>query len=101
AFAFTFYLLFRPLNDSVFGSIGQSILKTVVMLTGEFDYNSIDFEPYVGYSHVVFVVFLFLIALVLANLLTGLAVSDMGEIQCEAEVLALVSRVKLVAKMEA
>lgn len=52
-----------------------SILKTVVMMTGEFDAASINFNLNAS-SYFVFLIFVFLISTVLFNLLNGLAVSD-------------------------
>lgn len=58
-----------------FGNVGLSIMKTLVMSTGEFDAASINFNLNT-WSYVFFVIFLFLISTVLFNLLNGLAVSD-------------------------
>lgn len=58
-----------------FSNIGTAFLKTLVMLTGEFEAASINFELN-RISYVIFVVFLFLISTVLFNLLSGLAVND-------------------------
>lgn len=58
-----------------FSNVGLSIMKTVVMLTGEFDAASINFNLN-AWSYIVFLAFLFLISTVLFNLLNGLAVSD-------------------------
>lgn len=52
-----------------------SMLKTVVMMTGEFDAASINFNLNAS-SYVIFLIFVFLISTVLFNLLNGLAVSD-------------------------
>lgn len=58
-----------------FTNEGTAVLKTLVMLTGEFEAASINFKIN-GISYVIFLVFLFLISTVLFNLLGGLAVSD-------------------------
>lgn len=44
--------------------------------------------------------FVFLIAIVLFNLLNGLAVSDTAEILCKAELVGLISRIRLIAYIE-
>lgn len=54
---------------------GLAIIKTVVMLTGEFDAASINFKLNAS-SYLVFLIFVFLVSTVLFNLLNGLAVSD-------------------------
>lgn len=86
AFALSFFTLLRgqraasgePAGDddiNKFENIGLSIMKTLVMSTGEFDAASIDFNSNT-WSYIIFVVFLFLVATVLFNLLNGMAVSD-------------------------
>lgn len=54
---------------------GIAMIKSVVMLTGEFDASNIHFKRN-GVSYLVFVIFVFLISTVLSNLLNGLAISD-------------------------
>ncbi|XP_069672285.1 transient receptor potential cation channel protein painless-like [Periplaneta americana] len=112
AFALSFYTLFRDCGgatecgeegdseENFFLHPGNSVFKTVVMLTGEFDAASIPFVSFPGTSHVVFVLFIFLIAIVLFNLLNGLAVSDTQAIRDDAEVVSYVSRVKLMSYIE-
>lgn len=82
-----------------FASPGLAMVKTVVMLTGEFDAGSIEFA-YNSFSYAVFVVFVFLISTVLLNLLNGLAINDTQEIKAEAELTELIYRAKLLAKYE-
>lgn len=109
AFALSFYTLFRDCggeackegdDENFFLSPGMSVFKSIVMLTGEFDAGSIPFVSFPGTSHILFVLFVFLIAIVLFNLLNGLAVSDTQAIREDAELVAYVSRVKLVAYVE-
>lgn len=117
AFAISFYLLFgihdcsgegkdvcmnktNENDDDFFRNPGVSFFKTVIMLTGEFDASSIPFDERPGISHVLFVGFVFLIAIVLFNLLNGLAVSDIKEIQSDAELVSYISRVKLISYIE-
>ncbi|XP_014271870.1 transient receptor potential cation channel protein painless [Halyomorpha halys] len=119
AFAISFYLLFgihdcsgggggkdvctnktAENDDDFFRNPGISFFKTVIMLTGEFDASSIPFDERPGISHVLFVAFVFLIAIVLFNLLNGLAVSDIKEIQSDAELVSYISRVKLISYIE-
>lgn len=117
AFAISFYLLFgihdcsdggkdvcmnktNENDDDFFRNPGISFFKTVIMLTGEFDASSIPFDERPGISHILFVAFVFLIAIVLFNLLNGLAVSDIKEIQSDAELVSYISRVKLISYIE-
>lgn len=87
AFALCFYTLLgdvkkdkTAVSDDIadfnnFVHPGVAIVKTVVMLTGEFDASNIHFKQN-NTSYVLFVIFVFLISTVLCNLLNGLAVSD-------------------------
>lgn len=100
AFALAFYTLFKDGDDTSFPDPGRSLFKTFIMLTGEFDANDIPFVSHPVWSHIVFVLFVFLIAIVLFNLLNGLAVSDTAEILCKAELVGLISRIRLIAYIE-
>jgi hypothetical protein len=91
AFAFSFYTLFSAETQETKGSDivedtdgdelnkfidpGRAIIKTIVMLTGEFEASSIDFHQN-ALSYLIFVLFLFFMSIVVLNLLNGLAVSD-------------------------
>lgn len=103
AFALSFYMLFRndADNDNKFNNPSSAIFKTIVMLTGEFDtFGSLPFSLHPFVSHALFLLFIFLIAIVLVNLLNGLAVSDTQAIRADAEIVAHVSRVKLIHYFE-
>jgi hypothetical protein len=58
-----------------FGYPGIAIIKTFVMLTGEFDASDLKLELHPFYS-VIFVLFVFVVTIVLFNLLNALAVDD-------------------------
>lgn len=86
AFSLCFYTLFNEGTSgetkeddgddfNKFSNPGASGLKTLVMLTGEFEAANINFKLNPS-SYVIFLMFLFLISTVLFNLLSGLAVSD-------------------------
>ncbi|XP_050525042.1 transient receptor potential channel pyrexia [Daktulosphaira vitifoliae] len=103
AFALSFYMLFRndDDNDNKFNDPSSATFKTIVMLTGEFDtFGSLPFNLHPIVSHALFLLFIFLVAIVLVNLLNGLAVSDTAAIRADAEIVAHVSRVKLVHYFE-
>ena len=55
--------------------VGFSVLKTLAMFVGELEFSDIPFDNVPYFSHVAFLIFVFLIVVVLMNLLTGLAVS--------------------------
>lgn len=103
AFALSFYMLFRndADADNKFNDPSSATFKTIVMLTGEFDtFGSLPFSLHPIVSHALFLLFIFLIAIVLVNLLNGLAVSDTQAIRADAEIVAHVSRVKLIHYFE-
>ncbi|XP_055593859.1 transient receptor potential cation channel protein painless isoform X2 [Uranotaenia lowii] len=115
SFAFCFYTLFNvdniklrndddnPTNPeeefNTFGNIRTALLKTAVMLTGEFEAANINFRAN-SVSYVIFVLFLFFGAIVIFNLMNGLAVSDTTAIKAEAELIGLSQKVDVIAKYE-
>ncbi|XP_039745767.1 transient receptor potential cation channel protein painless [Pararge aegeria] len=120
AFALSFYTLFKKgeeqedqkapnpnitgpedeEEEEFFEDPGSSLFKTIVMLTGEFDAGSIKFSTFPVTSHIIFIVFVFMVPIVLFNLLNGLAVSDTQEIRADAELVGHISRVKLISYFE-
>lgn len=60
---------------SSFRDLPRSLIKIIVMSTGEFDAGNINFD-FNPLSYLLFLVFLFLVSTVLFNLLNGLAVTD-------------------------
>lgn len=82
-----------------FENLPLSIIKTLVMSTGEFDAASINFDLN-PWSYVVFIAFLFIISTVLLNLLNGLAVSDTQIIKSEAELTNYIRRSEVLARYE-
>lgn len=53
---------------------GIALIKTLVMLTGEFEFENLELNATSNY--IVFVIFVFVITIVLFNLLNALAVSE-------------------------
>ncbi|XP_036149484.1 transient receptor potential channel pyrexia-like isoform X3 [Monomorium pharaonis] len=98
AFALAFHTLFKSNED--FSGLGLSFFKTIIMITGEFSSNDIPFISQPVWSHIVFVLFVFLIAIVLYNLLNGLAVNDTNNILSKAELFGLISRIRLIVYLE-
>jgi len=66
-----------------FGTLWLSLVKTIVMFTGELDYTDIPMQHWLG--QLLFLIFIFLIVVVIMNLLNGLAVSDIHKIQKEVD----------------
>ncbi|KAK5643114.1 hypothetical protein RI129_006959 [Pyrocoelia pectoralis] len=111
AFSLSFYILLKdgPQEDKKDGeaeevdffiSPGLSLFKTIVMLTGEFDAGSINFNVYPVTSHIIFMLFVFMIAIILFNLLNGLAVNDTQVIKSNAELVGHVARIQHIAYIE-
>jgi len=76
-------------------------MKTFVMMMGEFEADSIKSEMANSPTcFCLFALFVFIIAIVLLNLLTGLAVSDTQAIKSDAEELSVVSRIRLIYEIE-
>ena len=104
AFALSFYILFRESSEQsgaeMFANIPVSLLKTIVMFTGEFEASSLPFDTLPYTSHVIFLLFVVLVAIVLLNLLNGLAVNDTEVIRKDAERLSLAARAKLISRIE-
>lgn len=82
-FSLCFYILFGKQDEksqqedghfNTFSVPIEALIKTIVMLTGEFDAGDIKFDSVSTYF--IFLLFVFFITIVLFNLLNGLAVSD-------------------------
>lgn len=98
AFTLSFFLVFQI--DENFATYPKTLLKTLAMSTGEIEYTDLPLTTFPVSSHLLFVIFVFIIVLVLMNLLNGLAVSDIQQIQQEAEILSYRSRIELIAYIE-
>ena len=59
----------EPPEDKIWGGIGYSLVKTLVMFIGEMDYNDLVFGHWLGY--VIFVLFAFLLIIVLMNIMVS------------------------------
>ncbi|XP_066254102.1 transient receptor potential cation channel protein painless [Euwallacea similis] len=119
AFALSFFLLFKTNatkdtrvevknatvdesnnQDKSFDDPGKSVFKTIIMLTGEFDASNINFGTFPVTSKIIFALFIFMIAIILLNLLNGLAVSDTQMIKNDAELVGHVVRAQHIRYVE-
>lgn len=89
------------------------LLKTIIMLSGELEFEDIFWAEegdgenkeekkikYGGTAHLMFLAFVILVTVILANLMMGLAVSDIQELRQSAGLDRLVRRAELVAHLE-
>ena len=74
------------------------MIKTLVMLTGEFEFGNLEIHQTSNY--IIFVIFVFIITIVLFNLLNALAVSDTQVIKAEGQLTDLIQRISLLNKYE-
>jgi ankyrin repeat protein len=84
-------------DGGFYSNLSMSLLKTVIMMIGEFDASNMSFN-HGGYF--VFLFFIFMMTVVLINLLNGLAVSDTQAIKDNAELVTYRSKVQLVHHFE-
>lgn len=82
-----------------FGYPGIAIIKTFVMLTGEFDASALALQRNGAYS-IIFLLFVFLITIVLFNLLNALAIDDTQQIRVEGELVDYCERINVLYKYE-
>lgn len=104
AFGLGFHLLL--INQTPFQSVHTSLLKTFVMMTGEFEYEGIfhtdgngDLE-FPTLTFFFFLVFLVIMSIIVVNLLIGLAVDDIKSVQEQAILKRLAMQVELVLDAE-
>ncbi|XP_074658298.1 transient receptor potential cation channel subfamily A member 1 homolog isoform X1 [Tubulanus polymorphus] len=107
AFAFAFYMLLQ--NQVTFNSFGKTLVKTMVMMIGEMEYEGVfhtldgsyagnHFYPITMY--ILFVGFLIVMSIIIMNLLVGLAVDDIKAVQEQAVLKRLAMQVELALEVE-
>ena len=92
-FTMSFYIAFTPKSEGIeFSTIPNSFLKVLSMVMGELDYsglrsdaNELPFDME-SIAIAIFIVFCLTMALVVNNLLIGLAVGDIESVQKNAEI---------------
>ncbi|XP_076673134.1 transient receptor potential channel pyrexia isoform X2 [Andrena cerasifolii] len=103
-FALSFAVLFHG-NDQ-FRNSWRAVVKTVVMMMGEYEYgallsdgkNGSSFLP--ATSRVVFLAFVMLASIVLMNLMIGLAVNDIQGLEKEGHIRQLLKQAEFVGHLE-
>ena len=82
AFALTFHILLP--NSEIFSNLGDSFLKVVMMLLGEFDFEDLNHDGQPSWmTKLVFLMFAILMSIVLINLVIGLSISDVTSLRWE------------------
>jgi len=71
-------------GNNQFDDFWRAIVKTVVMMMGEYEYNELFESNFLSVtSRIVFVAFIMLASIVLINLMIGLAVNDIQGLEKE------------------
>ena len=100
SFAITFHIILH--KQAAFQYVGHSIIKTWVMMIGEMDYdNIVDAEfkeelyttSWVTYT--IFAFFLIFLSLIVMNLLTGIAVSDVQKLESDSTFIIMKMQIQL------
>lgn len=107
AFALGFYTVLQ--NQVPFATFGQSLVKTSVMMIGEFEFDSIfntarSTDSEMVYqetvTYLMFVVFMIIMSIIIMNLLVGLAVDDIKAVQEQAALKRMAMQVDLALDVE-
>uniref|UniRef100_A0A8C1IKI5 Transient receptor potential cation channel, subfamily A, member 1b n=1 Tax=Cyprinus carpio TaxID=7962 RepID=A0A8C1IKI5_CYPCA len=105
AFGLAFYALM--LHQDEFSSISLALAQTFVMTVGELNYQSTFQNAYEngrmafpGVTYFIFVIFVLLMPILLMNLMIGLAVGDIAEVQRNAELKRIAMQVNLHTALE-
>ncbi|XP_055603232.1 transient receptor potential channel pyrexia [Uranotaenia lowii] len=103
AFGLSFCVLFP--NYIAFRKILRGLLKTIVMMAGELEFEDIFYGEnlkieYPGTAHGMFLAFVLLVTVILTNLLVGLAVSDIQGLQQSAGLDRLSRQAELISRLE-
>ena len=94
AFSFGFHL--SLINREEFSDFGWAYMKTLVMSSGEYEYDSVLREGEIFNAPVVIIIFiamLIVMSVVLMNMLIGIAVDDISKVQQEAELQKISSQI--------
>lgn len=103
AFGLSFGVLFT--NYPSFQNLIWGLLKTIIMMSGELEFEDIFYGDeyeilYPVTAHIIFLAFVLLVTIILTNLMVGLAVSDIQGLQQSAGLDRLVRQAELVAHLE-
>jgi len=104
ALALSFYILFRGSSEQgvadKFDSPLALLEKTIDTSSGELEISHLYFYNVPYRSHVIYLLFAFLVSVVILNVLSALAAGDTSVVRKNAGTLVLVTRSKLVSRIE-
>ncbi|XP_062843287.1 transient receptor potential cation channel subfamily A member 1a [Trichomycterus rosablanca] len=105
AFALAFYALM--IDQRNFGGMFLSLMQTFVMMAGEINYQDTFLKPYMTnklafpvLTYSIFIWFVLLVPILLMNLLIGLAVGDIAEVQNNACLKQIAMQIELHTNLE-
>ncbi|KAK2859429.1 hypothetical protein Q5P01_004049 [Channa striata] len=105
AFGLAFHALM--LNQKQFDSVPLSVMQTFVMMVGELNYQNNFLETYLNnelpfglLTYFIFVAFVLLMPILLVNLMIGLAVGDIAEVQRNAALKRIAMQIDLHTALE-
>ncbi|XP_061171192.1 transient receptor potential cation channel subfamily A member 1 homolog isoform X1 [Saccostrea echinata] len=102
AFGLGFYCLLQ--SQDAFATVWESLIKTTVMMIGEYEYENIFYGTQLDYypeiTYIMFVVFMILMSIIIMNLLVGLAVDDIKAVQEQAALKRMAMQVDLALDVE-
>uniref|UniRef100_A0AAQ6ID42 Ion transport domain-containing protein n=1 Tax=Anabas testudineus TaxID=64144 RepID=A0AAQ6ID42_ANATE len=105
AFGLAFHALM--LNQKQFDSVPLSVMQTFVMMVGELNYQNNFLETYLNnelpfgfLTYFIFVCFVLLMPILLVNLMIGLAVGDIAEVQRNAALKRIAMQIDLHTALE-
>lgn len=104
-FSLSFMIQFR--SQLPFEGPWAAFVKTIVMMTSEFDYNSLfdaehskELATSLIIVRIIFLVFLILAAIVLMNLLVGVAVNDINDLEVLGNIRRLAKQVEFLGTLD-
>uniref|UniRef100_A0A667ZTY5 Transient receptor potential cation channel, subfamily A, member 1b n=1 Tax=Myripristis murdjan TaxID=586833 RepID=A0A667ZTY5_9TELE len=105
AFSLAFYALM--LNQREFKTVELSLAQTFVMMVGELNYQNNFLDallsenlPFPGLTYFIFINFVLLMPILLVNLMIGLAVGDIAEVQRNASLKRIAMQIDLHTALE-
>uniref|UniRef100_A0A7N9APD6 Transient receptor potential cation channel, subfamily A, member 1b n=1 Tax=Mastacembelus armatus TaxID=205130 RepID=A0A7N9APD6_9TELE len=105
AFGLAFHALM--LNQKEFDSVPLSVMQTFVMMVGELNYQNNFLDAYLNHelpfgllTYLIFVNFVLLMPILLVNLMIGLAVGDIAEVQRNAALKRIAMQIDLHTALE-